>query len=518
MKRTDKFFLLILFFIYAIIRIAVFAKPLLQIDGYAIPDDAYLSLDIARNFADGKWFYYGTQHTSGFQPLYAIIMAPVFLLFKSDAISPIYISLTILSLFGFGTIYLLFKLVGIIYEDEYSPFISVLFYILLPVSIINQTNGLETSISFFLCVVIFYFLYKFRQINIKEISSKQIFIFAVVTGFAIIARIDNVLLIPGIFLYAFLKYRNDKLRLKDIIPEVLIFSAGVAVIYLPYAITSFAFTGDIFPISGKAVHQIGKDMADYYSAGQTSVFTLLKLSLKNIFTNYSVVIGFVIVSVFIVSLKTRTYRWFKNSVAEHLPLITTSLLLFAVYSFYLNATWFYSRYFFPLSLLFIISAGFSFNQLSISFNSAKSKAVIFLGVIIVLITITIIRPGFKDFFFKDYMKSGYIEIGEWVNNNFPEGTTIGSNQTGSMGYFARNMNIINLDGVVNKEAYNAIKNKELIEYVKNKKIEYFIDWKINYEFLVRNSKNFKDKDIDLIQRVDGIKSWDYEWFVYKVNY
>jgi hypothetical protein len=171
-----------------------------------------------------------------------------------------------------------------------------------------------------------------------------------------------------------------------------------------------------------------------------------------------------------------------------------------------------------LSLFFVVLTAFASNQLILGFQSAKSKTIVFASVVIVLLAANIVRPGFKDFFFKDYPRGGYLEVGKWVNDNFPKGTVIGSNQTGALGYFAKDMNIINLDGVVNKDAYTAVKNKEVIEYIRSQKIEYFIDWKINYEFIVRNSKNFKDGDIVLVNKIDGLKSWDYEWFLYKVNY
>ncbi len=518
MKRKDKYLLLVLFFLYAVIRIAFFLKPLLQIDGYAIPDDAYLSLNIARNFSEGNWFFYGNQHTSGFQPLYVFIMAPVFMLFNNDAITPIYISLILLSLVGFAVIWFLYKLVRVIYEDDYSPFISVLTFIFLPVTIANISNGLETSISFFFFVLIFYYLYKHWPEGLKIDLPKQAFLLGIIVGVAMLARIDNIMLMPGIIVFGILKYRKGDFTRYQLIKNFLYLSAGIFLIYFPYMALSYSFTGDFFPGSGKAVHQIGKDMVDYHSGGQSGLFTLLQLSFKNIYMNYSVIIVFAIITTFIYRLKTRACPWFKGSIVMHLPMITISLFLFTSYTFYLTATWFYSRYFFPLSLFFVIIAAFASNQLLSSFSSAKSKTLVFSVIVLVLIAVNIARPGFKDFFFKEYQKSGYLEIGKWADEYFPRGAVIGSNQTGALGYFSKDLNVINLDGVVNKDAYIAIKNKGLIDYVKNRKIEYFIDWNINYEFLLRNSKDFKVNDIELIKKINGLKSWDYDWYIYKVNY
>jgi hypothetical protein len=322
------------------------------------------------------------------------------------------------------------------------------------------------------------------------------------------------MILPGLFVFALLKFKRKTHFFKNL----AYLSAGISLIYLPYAVLSFSFTGDLLPASGKAVHQIGKDMVDYHSDGQSGLFTLIQLSFKNIYTNYSVALVFAIVATFIYRLKTRACPWFKGSVTEHWPLITTSLFLFASYTFYLTANWFYSRYFFPLGLFFVVLTAFAANQLILGFQSTKSKTLVFAAIVIALLAVNLVRPGIKDFFFNDYPKRGYFEIGKWANDNLPKGSTIGSNQTGALGYFARDLNVINLDGVVNKDAYNAVKNKELIEYVKSKRIEYFVDWEINYKFLVRNSKNFKDGDVTLVKKIDGLKSWDYDWFLYKVNY
>ncbi len=395
---------------------------------------------------------------------------------------------------------------------NYSPFLSVLLFILLPVTVVNTGNGLETSIAFFFFVVVFYYLYKFERTEANNISVKQIFLFGVLVGFSLLARIDNVMIIAGIFVWLYMKG-----KVSNYIKPVLYLAAGTAIVYFPYMVLSYSFTGDIFPVSGKAVHQIGKDMVNSYSVGSSNFFELINLSLKNIYTNYSIVILFAIAGTFISRLKTLACPWFKGGLKQHLPLLVTSLLIFSAYTFYLNAYWFYSRYFFSLSLLFIVVTAFVSNQLIQSFSSLNGKRVVFAVVLVLFVIANIIRPGTKDFFFSEYKKKGYDEIGKWVNEEFSKGTVIGCNQTGAIGYFAKDKKIINLDGVVNKEAYDAIKEKRLIEYIRSKRIEYFVDWKINYEFVLRNSEGYKEGDLEMVKVVDGVKSWDYDWVVYKVR-
>ncbi|MFA7361712.1 MAG: glycosyltransferase family 39 protein [Candidatus Kapaibacterium sp.] len=513
MTRKDKYFLAALLLIYTLYRIAVLLKPFPEINGYAIPDDAYLSLDIARNFANGKWFFYGDGTTSGFQPLYVFLMAPVFLIFKNDLNTPVYVSIIIQNIFGYGIIYFMYKLMRNVFEDDYSSFLSVLLFILLPVSIINIGNGLETSISFFFFVLIFYYLYKFQKEEFDKITFRQLFILGVLVGIAMLARIDNIMIISGVILWLIMRGKRTKF-----IKQVLYFLAGSAVMYLPYMILLYSFTGDFFPVSGKAVHHIGQDMVENYAVGNSNLFELIRLSLQNIYMNYSVVIIFVLVGTLVYRIKSFACPWFSQSLKQHAPLVFTSLLLFFAYTFYLNAYWFYSRYFFPLSLFFAVITAFIINLLIHSFSTQGGKRSVAIVLAVLFIAPNLTRSGFKDFFLAEYKKQGYEKIGEWVNHKFPSGTVIGCVQTGAIGYFSDDKTVINLDGVVNKEAYDAIQKEELMNYIRSKKIEYFIDWDINYEFVMRNSNGFRETDMQIIESADGLKTWGYTWYVYKVKY
>ncbi len=513
MTRKDKYFLGALLLVYTLYRIAVLLKPFPEINGYAIPDDAYLSLDIARNFANGKWFFYGDGTTSGFQPLYVFLMAPVFLIFKSDIITPVYVSIIIQNIFGYGTIYFMYRMLRNIFEDDYSSFLSVLLFILLPVSIINMGNGLETSISFFFFVLVFYYLYKFQKEEFDRIKFRQLFMLGVLAGIAMLARIDSIMIIPGVIIWLMMRGKGTKF-----IMQVSYFLAGSVVVYLPYMILMYSFTGDFFPVSGKAVHHIGQDMVKNYAVGNSNLFELIRLSLQNIYMNYSVVIIFALVGTLVYRIKSFACPWFSQSLKQHAPLVITSLLLFFAYTFYLNAYWFYSRYFFPLSLFFAVITAFIINLLihSFSIQGGKKSVVIVLAVLFIAPNVT--RSGFKDFFLAEFKKQGYEKIGEWVNQKFPAGTVIGCVQTGAIGYFSDDKTVINLDGVVNKEAYDAIQRKELMNYIKSKKIEYFIDWDINYEFVVRNSNGFRVTDLQMLEPAGDLKTWGYTWYVYKVKY
>src|SRR5262245_29670872 len=91
------------------IRLFLALGPLQRLDGTTVPDDAYLSLTIARNIAEGWGPLYGDAATSGFQPLYVLLMAPVYLAIPNDPVRPVQIALCILSVFDTLTLWLLLR-------------------------------------------------------------------------------------------------------------------------------------------------------------------------------------------------------------------------------------------------------------------------------------------------------------------------------------------------------------------------------------------------------------------------
>ncbi|MEK7250053.1 MAG: hypothetical protein AAB209_06475, partial [Bacteroidota bacterium] len=75
-RKTENVVVWALLAINVCIRCIVAARPLEYLDGLTIPDDAYLSLTIARNIAKGLGPLYGFEYTNGFQPLYVFLMVP----------------------------------------------------------------------------------------------------------------------------------------------------------------------------------------------------------------------------------------------------------------------------------------------------------------------------------------------------------------------------------------------------------------------------------------------------------
>jgi len=81
----------------------------------------------------------------------------------------------------------------------------------------------------------------------------------------------------------------------------------------------------------------------------------------------------------------------------------------------------------------------------------------------------------------------YIEAARALDRALPAGARGGAFQSGTIGYFARHP-VVNLDGVVNRDATAALRQSRMAEYIRSERIEAIIDWPLWIEaLLVRRS-------------------------------
>ncbi len=96
-------------------------------------------------------------------------------------------------------------------------------------------------------------------------------------------------------------------------------------------------------------------------------------------------------------------------------------------------------------------------------------------------------------------------------------TVIGSCQTGALGYFADDLTVVNLDGVVNRAAYQALVQRRALDYVQSVGIRYVVDWPTNVRFLLAHSAPGADPELEPPQAVSGFQSWGMSWRVWRVR-
>ena len=199
-------------------------------------------------------------------------------------------------------------------------------------------------------------------------------------------------------------------------------------------------------------------------------------------------------------------------------LLIFGALLFSAYTLYIFGPYYFSRYLFPLILLFILTSSLLIDAYSSLFDRKIYRYLTNSILLIFIILATVSQPKYRAFYFsKDSDSKGYMNLGSWAKNNFEDGTRVGCSQTGALGYFADNLEVINIDGVVNKSCYESLVMKRNIEYIKENRIEYIIGWKINMQFIENESENFQPNDLIPMGKIEGFTSWGHLWYLYRVN-
>jgi hypothetical protein len=513
--------LIIIFLVLNVIaKIFFISKPIEFIDSVAFPDDTYISLFLAEQIAEGYGPLYGENFTNGFQPLYVFLSVPFYLLFDSDKIAPLYAALILLLIFDCLSLVMLMKTTDLIVHNKFANMLTGIFWVSSPFVLLTSMNGLETIISFFFIVSSFYYFFKFRDIIERGSSLKKIMILGILCGLAIFSRVDNAILAAVILLFIITDKFRNKRRIKEHLLSATVFIFSATVIVLPWLVYSYAYTGDLLQSSGEAVRFQNLSLKNHFSFISSPQLEIVLYGIRIILIKNISLIVICSLCLIIILLRYRktTVQELKKRFHYIFPVLAFCLLLFCSYVFYIYGMWFFKRYFFPFVFLFVIILSVLIDIVLASTANRKSVTglVVFFSTAILLINLS--RFDSQEILFGNNSNSGYMAIGKWVSDNFEDGIVIGSMQSGAMSYFADNMEVINLDGVVNKDALEAAKNIRLMDYVKEMNIEYIIGWDANIDFLIRESAEFKKEDLIKEFTITGFETWGREWSVYKVNY
>jgi hypothetical protein len=503
------------------LRVLVAIRPLRYIDGLTVPDDAYLAMTLAKNIATGHGPLYGHEFTNGFQPLYVFLIAPIYRFFSNDLFTPVHIALLISILFDTATLYIVFRLAQRICRDSATPIIAALAWILNPYSIYTATNGLETSLSLFMIVLTYYFYIRFLDQRLEKVKPMTLLAFGVILGLAMLTRIDNIFLATvftaAIMYVGIRRFRAPLQPLRDL----LLIGAAVILICLPWMIYAHHYTGDLIPVSGKAVRYLSLAASDHHPTISNTYLPTLMLAAATIAKHnlayWALLFGLVLT---VILLKPRIgFKSMLEKLKTHNIILAFIALLFLAYVFFVFGAWYFKRYFYPVSFLLLLYNITLIDIILIHLRAGRARRGFIIALVAFLTLTCALNPKFRDLYFSTNTTDlGHMNLGLWAKRTFPDSTVVGSCQTGALAYFADNLKVINLDGVVNRRAFTHLIRGEAIDYIKSERIEYFIDWPPNKDFIVRESRRFRPDDLTLIGQITEFTSWHHEWYIYKVNY
>ncbi len=501
------------------LRVFVALRPLKWLDGLTLPDDAYLSLTIARNIGRGLGPLYGTSYTNGFQPLWVFLTAPLYAWRPFDLDGNVHRALVLLA----GVDTLLAALVCLLVcrwtRSPLAAAVVASVWALNPYSVRTSLCGLEASLSAALAAFVLLLLDRERQES--EPRARRLAVLGVALGFAILARIDNgfLALVVALFLVPW-GARPWSRALRATVARIFPVAAAAGAVTVPWFVYSWLYTGDVFPVSGKAVRFVA--LAEQVAKGRTGWefrTELLRDALAWLPYEHGLPLG--LIAGMLLTLVV-FFRCDLPALAPAMnrlaPAFLWGALLFLAYPLHLLAYWFFPRYQYPilvpLLLVLGILFGFVVNRARVERFARGLAGIVILG----SLAFHASRHEIGTLLLATRENAeGYRPIGLWARDAFPRGTKIGALQTGALGYFAPDLTVVNLDGVVNRACYDALVAHRSIDYILGEKIEYVLDWPKDIEFIRRFSSRPADPFLVPLGPVPGIRAWGNEWLLYRVR-
>lgn len=486
--NVDRRIPVILFVVGLTLRIGIIFRGLPIVDRLFIPDDAYYTLSIARSLSMGIGpTADGVILTNGFQPLLAFLIAPSFWLGGSQEL-PLLLTLVLSAIVDSISALLLGRIANRS-AGNLAGIIAAGLWSLSPLAISNALNGLETSLALVLQLAVLEGWWAARKGGIF-----RHILWGGLAALSLLARVDSIFLVGILAIFEVYTVFCRQRRKRDFL------SAGItgAVIVAPWWGYSLLRFGSVIPESGAAVIDIvNLHRSIYLNISKQIAWTSGSLlgpplfefrEIRRFFLDTPEV-GIVTLICLVVLFFLFIRKIIRNTPIDCSILIFSahSLLIMMFYCFIVPALWFFRRYLCPVYALtaLMIAIGIA-RSLKSSHHMVWRIAIV--GILLLaggraLFTYAHWAVGLLDDSDLDAGldgAKGYFQAAQEVLKIVPEGAVLGSCQSGALSYLAPNtIRVVNLDGVVNKQARWAGEQGILLDYAYEQRISHLADWSFN---------------------------------------
>jgi hypothetical protein len=468
--ERKKLLLISIILISLIIRLIISWVDVRDLTGKILLDDAFIYFSISRSIALGNGITYnGVDPTNGFQPLWAFTLVPVFLITKYPNLAVNLVS-TIASIIDTLTIFLIYKIAQKKFNENIG-LLSATFWGLNPLIIFQTLDGGDVSIYvLFILSTIFYYI----SLNGK-LKYKNSIILGILLGLTILARMDGIFLAMAVILHiVWSNKKNINIGIKKSITTLILTSLVLS----PWFIWSYFTFGTIVQSSAVAKYYMNHGIFPYFDLKEPkNLSETIKMITENIIrtigsiTHQLGIVDFnlnfitIIISLFLLV----TLLFSLKAVKKMNVYVLFSVLLTLFYDLYL---WGINiRYLTPVIPLLIILVSYGFYNLVIKIKKSNNLvAAIFVLFLLVLFNNGIIQweRGYSIWQLEIY------DDALWLKNNTAPNDIIASFGAGAYMFFS-DRRVINLDGVINFDALEALRNKSVINYAKSKNATIWID-------------------------------------------
>lgn len=487
-----------------VIRVAWFlTHPISALDAL-YPDDTYIVLVLAREMAaTGAPTFEGVLN-NGFQPLFTFWLAFV------ARITGLYQATSVAALDGFTYVALAtsaaFHLAGVPFAMSTLRQVSGraaalafgLFWVAHPYFFLQGVNGLETSLAGSMLMVVWWWT---RRAPFAHMSGRQGAALGVLLGVAILARVDMVLM--GLF---FAVVSLKMLRETELTPwlkhNARVLGPMLATL-APWWLYSYVHTGHVIQQSGPAVRYIAtvhNGLTLYDGVGGSILTVLLSAPCAMLALALLCYWG------------VRQAREALGEVLGALALpLTYAFVAWWFYALYVPATFFFERYLCSSVLVFSMLA---FALLGRALMEVERARWVWcgLGALVAVRALGVSPAGLESVTWAQLATEhgpeqvyGYRNAGLWARENLPKGARVGANQSGALAYWAPDVHVLNLDGVVSRPALDAQREGAMGAYLEAHRIDRLLVWEKGWRALEESSRGRMSD----AWRCREIKAWSW---------
>lgn len=467
---------LIIIALAAVVQIFLITRPIEFLLINILPDDAFYYFEIARNIAAGVGSTFdGLTATNGYHPLWMLILVPIYKIFGTDvgALEPIRAALAFSALLNAATGYMVWSILGRFTKDTFARLAGFAFWALNPFLLYLTVNGLETSLSLFFIALLF-----LQTVRIEErVTTRQLVILGIIGGLCILARIDTAAYVAAIVLWMWLRSRSRESFMEALTAGVVV--AAIVAPWLLWNVTNFnmlltSSSGAntlvnhtlIYQDNGPGIYQTVK--ATFYTIHNQIHEIVVRTGAPGL----SFMLGGAAVALLFAGAWRLPRRW------RDVPVIYAwwcgFLLLFLlnVAVRWTGRPW----YFVSFGILLALLAAVSFDAIRLRWPYGTAAKRLTALACCGLLGFSFFVWWHKELTNPAPQQSEMYATATWLNEHVPS-ARIGVFNAGIIGYFSH-AEIVNLDGLVNNEAYEAMRNRQLFAYLNERDIEYIADFPI----------------------------------------
>jgi hypothetical protein len=390
--------------------------------------------------------------------------------------------------------------------------------VLSPYALHTTLNGLETTMAFTTLVALFLSLERARRAPGAATRGPRLVATGALLALAVFARVDALLAGPIIVMALLAAARARGERAAAGARDVGIVLAVALVAYSPWALWLHGATGDWLPVSGAALHAMGLANVHHQPGLRSMYLPLAWRALDVIARRNAFPIGMLAVLALALAVLRVPAAALRERLRPAAPAACFAALLVVAYVAWLNAGWYYPRYFFPVLLPLLLALGAGLDAASGRLAASPARRALAAAAVLLVIAGNVAQPPFtRTFRSRNDRTLGYRNAGLWARERFPAGTVIGGLQVGAIAWFADSLVVVNLDGVVNRAAYEALLRHRLGDYVRESGARYVLGMREDPDYIRAETADPRSDLLVPLGRMGDFTTGPDPWFAWRVG-